>query len=176
MSRWLADADPKRSPVIVRINGDGKLEELALDNVRFAKAEVPNAPNPGRGRTESITDLAYVDGRRLPRGPVQRGILVPTDRDPVPVQLKGSTARDDRDLPRRSWPVRDEVADPDVRQLPIQNEPYLLAAYTCTPLVKVPVADLKAGAHVKGTTIAELGIATVRSTWSSIRRMARTTS
>jgi hypothetical protein len=39
----------------------------------------------------------------------------------------------------------------------IQNEPYMLAAYTCTPLVKLPVADLKAGAHVKGTTIAELG-------------------
>ena len=37
------------------------------------------------------------------------------------------------------------------------NEPYLLAAYTCTPLVKVPVSELKAGAHVKGTTIAELG-------------------
>ena len=33
----------------------------------------------------------------------------------------------------------------------------MLAAYTCTPLVKVAVADLKAGAHVKGTTIAELG-------------------
>ena len=32
-----------------------------------------------------------------------------------------------------------------------------MAAYTCTPLVKVPVADLKPGAHVKGTTIAELG-------------------
>ena len=39
----------------------------------------------------------------------------------------------------------------------IQNEPYMLAAYQCTPLVKLPVADLKAGAHVKGTTIAELG-------------------
>src|ERR1700722_3934676 len=33
----------------------------------------------------------------------------------------------------------------------------LLAAYTCTPLVKIPVADLKPGVHVKGTTIAELG-------------------
>ena len=33
----------------------------------------------------------------------------------------------------------------------------MLAAYTCTPLVKVPVSELKAGAHVKGTTIAELG-------------------
>ena len=33
----------------------------------------------------------------------------------------------------------------------------MLAAYTCTPLVKLPVSELKAGAHVKGTTIAELG-------------------
>jgi hypothetical protein len=39
----------------------------------------------------------------------------------------------------------------------IQNEPYMLAAYTCTPLVKLPVSELKAGAHIKGTTIAELG-------------------
>ncbi len=39
----------------------------------------------------------------------------------------------------------------------IQNEPTMLAAYTCTPLVKVPLSELKAGAHVKGTTIAELG-------------------
>jgi hypothetical protein len=39
----------------------------------------------------------------------------------------------------------------------IKGEAYLLAAYTCTPLVKIAVADLKPGARVKGTTIAELG-------------------
>src|SRR5205823_2739866 len=39
----------------------------------------------------------------------------------------------------------------------IGGEPHLLAAYTCTPLVTVPVADLKAGAKLKGTTVAELG-------------------
>jgi hypothetical protein len=33
----------------------------------------------------------------------------------------------------------------------------LLAAYTCTPLVKLPISDLKAGAKLRGTTIAELG-------------------
>ena len=32
-----------------------------------------------------------------------------------------------------------------------------MAAYTCTPLVKLPVAALKPGAHYKGTTVAELG-------------------
>ena len=32
-----------------------------------------------------------------------------------------------------------------------------MAAYTCTPLVKFPVAALKPGQHYKGTTVAELG-------------------
>jgi hypothetical protein len=33
----------------------------------------------------------------------------------------------------------------------------VLAAYTCTPLVRLKVSDLKDGAHVKGETLAELG-------------------
>jgi len=33
----------------------------------------------------------------------------------------------------------------------------VLAAYTCTPLVKIPMNDLKPGAKVKGVTIADLG-------------------
>jgi hypothetical protein len=32
-----------------------------------------------------------------------------------------------------------------------------IAGYTCTPLVRFPIADLKPGAKVMGTTIAELG-------------------
>src|SRR5205085_825668 len=39
----------------------------------------------------------------------------------------------------------------------INGEQHLLAAYTCTPLVKVPISQLKPGTHVKGTTVAELG-------------------
>ena len=35
--------------------------------------------------------------------------------------------------------------------------PHLLAAYQCTPLVKLPLTGLKPGTHLKGTTIAELG-------------------
>jgi len=61
---------PGAAPVILRTGGDGKLEELSLENVRFAKADVPNAPAAGAAqkkgqatRSESITDLAYTDGR-----------------------------------------------------------------------------------------------------------------
>ena len=37
------------------------------------------------------------------------------------------------------------------------GQSYVLAAYTCTPLVKIPMSDLKPGAQVKGVTIADLG-------------------
>jgi hypothetical protein len=39
----------------------------------------------------------------------------------------------------------------------LNGEPTLVAAYTCTPLVTIPLKDLKDGAHIVGKTIAELG-------------------
>jgi len=39
----------------------------------------------------------------------------------------------------------------------LNNEEYILAAYTCTPLVLIPVKEIKDGAHIVGKTIAELG-------------------
>jgi hypothetical protein len=39
----------------------------------------------------------------------------------------------------------------------LNNEDFILAAYTCTPLVLIPVKDLKDGAHIVGKTIAEMG-------------------
>jgi hypothetical protein len=47
-----------------------------------------------------------------------------------------------------------------IRKMAIVNlngEPSLVAAYTCTPLVTIPLKDLKDGAHVIGKTVAELG-------------------
>ncbi len=154
---------PDAIPVIVRINADGKPEELALENVKFARADIPNAPAPGakqRGqelRTESITDLAYVDGRVFVAGLSNEEFSSRLIAIPFPFSSEGVDGASIEiyhgahgKLETKS-PIRTFVA------YRIQNEPYLLAAYTCTPLVKVPVAELKAGAHVKGTTIAELG-------------------
>ncbi|MCY1707276.1 twin-arginine translocation signal domain-containing protein [Pannonibacter sp. SL95] len=41
--------------------------------------------------------------------------------------------------------------------VPLDGTDHLLAAYTCTPLVTAPLADLKDGASVRAKTIAELG-------------------
>lgn len=39
----------------------------------------------------------------------------------------------------------------------LNGEPSLIAAYTCTLVVTIPLKDLKDGAHIMGKTIAELG-------------------
>ena len=39
----------------------------------------------------------------------------------------------------------------------IDKKEYLLASYTCTPLVLFPIDELEGGKHLKGRTIAELG-------------------
>ncbi|HRI80594.1 MAG TPA: hypothetical protein PLR06_13765, partial [Cyclobacteriaceae bacterium] len=39
----------------------------------------------------------------------------------------------------------------------ISGKKYLVASYTCTPLVLFPMEDLKPGTHVKGRTVAEMG-------------------
>ena len=117
----------------------------------------PNATERGQSlRSEAITDLAYVDGRVFLAGLSNeefssRLIAIPypfsEGFDGAAIEIyHGAHGRFETKSPVRTFvPYR------------IGNDPYLLAAYTCTPLVKVPVADLKAGAHVKGTTIAELG-------------------
>ncbi len=153
---------PDATPVLLRLTADGKLDEVALENIRFARAEIPNPPDPSsvqRGqplRNESITDIAYVDGRVFIAGLSNeefssRLIAIPfpfsEGFDGAAIEIyHGSHGKLETKSPIRTFvPYR------------IGNDPYLLAAYTCTPLVKVPVAELKAGAHIKGTTIAELG-------------------
>jgi hypothetical protein len=154
---------PDAIPLIVRINADGNLEELPLEKVRFAKAELPNAPDPNtkvRGeslRNVSITDLAFADGRVFVAGLSNEEFSSRLIAIPFPFSGEGFDGASigiyhgSHGKFETKSPIRTFVT------YWIQNEPYLLAAYTCTPLVKVPVADLKAGAHLKGTTIAELG-------------------
>lgn len=39
----------------------------------------------------------------------------------------------------------------------INGEPTLIASYTCTPLVSIPVSEIKENNHIRAKTIAELG-------------------
>lgn len=156
-----ADAEP----VLVRVGAGGGLTTVALRNVRMSRAVLPDPPVDkvvGRGRrasnprTESITDIAFTDGRVVVAGLANeefastlRSIPFPFDKVDRATEVEifhGAHGR----FETRS-PIRTFVP------FTVENEPNLLAAYTCTPLVKFPVAELKPAAKIMGSTIAELG-------------------
>jgi hypothetical protein len=150
---------PDAIPLLVRINADGKPVEFSLENVRFAKADLPNVPGGpnDRQRVESITDVAFADGRVFIAGLSNEEFSSRLIAIPFPFSSEGFDGaaieiyHGAHGRLETKSPIRTFVT------YRIQNEPYMLAAYTCTPLVKLPVSELKAGAHIKGTTIAELG-------------------
>jgi hypothetical protein len=149
------------APALVRVDGAGKIDVISLDGVPFQSVGLPNAPdaNPENGRSnrsQSITNLAFNNGRVYVAGLSNEEFasklwaigypFASADRGTSVEIFHGSHGR----LETRS-PVYAFVP------FTTNGEADLIAAYLCTPLVRVPVASLTPGAKVRGTTIAELG-------------------
>jgi hypothetical protein len=149
------------SPTLFRVDGTGKIDLVALSSLKFQSVELPNAPaanatgrqNP---RANVITDMAFTDGLLWVAGLSNEVFASKLRAIPYPFQDvdRGTSVEiyhgNHRQLETRS-PVNAFVP------YTIDDKPYLLAGYTCTPLVKFPIADLKPGDKVRGTTIAEFG-------------------
>ena len=105
---------------------------------------------------ESITDIAFVKGKVIVAGLSNEEFSSTLRTIPFPFEgsQKGTGVRIFHGAHGRyetSSPVRTFVS------YDIGGDPYILAAYTCTPLVKIPMMELKPGSNVVGETIAELG-------------------
>jgi hypothetical protein len=152
---------PDAMPLIVRVDTSGKVSTLPLDNVKHAAVSLDDAPasNPTarqNPRTQTITDMAFVNGNLMVAGLSNEEWSSALRSIPYPFKTadKGATLQ--------IWHAshgRYETASPVRTFVPytIAGQQYILAAYTCTPLVKIPVSSLKPGAQVKGVTIADLG-------------------
>jgi hypothetical protein len=152
---------PAAVPVILRMDTGGKIQEFTLDSVKHAKAMLPNAAESKEGgrsnpRMEAITDLAFVDNQVVVAGLSNEEFSSNLRSIPFPFQtVSGGTSIE-------IWHAshgRFETNSPVRTFVPytVKQEQLILAAYTCTPLVKFPVKQLKPGSKVQGTTIAELG-------------------
>jgi len=155
---------PDAAGVIVKVDGSGNMTALPLDNVKHASVSLVDAPKNGastgffggNARTQTITDIAFVNGNVIVAGLSNEEWSSALRSIPYPFTqaAKGATVQ--------IWHAShgDFETEAPVRTFvpyTIQGQQYILAAYTCTPLVKIPVSDLKPGAQVKGTTIADLG-------------------
>jgi hypothetical protein len=150
------------TPLIVRVDPAGKVTVLSLDTIRHASVALTDAPESkttGRGgnpRMMTVTDMAYLNGNLMVAGLSNEEWSSALRSIPYPFKKaeEGATLQiwhSSHGQYETQSPVRTFVP------YTIGGQQYILAAYTCTPLVKIPVADLKPGAKVKGVTIADLG-------------------
>jgi hypothetical protein len=148
---------PDAVPVILRVDAAGKISEVSLENIKHASVSLPDGPTEGtRQRMETITSVKYVDGKVYVAGLSNEEFSSSLRSIPYPfteaskaagIEIwHGSHGRFETNAPVRTFVPYE-----------INHQTSILAAYTCTPLVKIPVSELKPGSKVKGTTIAELG-------------------
>jgi hypothetical protein len=151
---------PDAAPLIAKVDATGNVSLLSLDSAPNASVSLVDAPksvNTGRNpRMQTITDMNYVNGNLMVAGLSNEEWSSALRSIPYPFKTadKGATlqiwhsshGRYETEAPIRTF-VPYEIA----------GEKYVLAAYTCTPLVKIPVSQLTPGAMVKGAEIADLG-------------------
>jgi hypothetical protein len=150
------------TPVLLKIDG-GKIAAFPLKDVKYSSVALNNAPaedaKDQRGRSlrvSTISDLGYADGRLLVSGLSNHQFSSSFKSIPFPFTDK----QDESTLEiYHAAHGRYETAAP-IRTFTttrIDGKKYLVASYTCTPLVLFPMDELKPGMHVKGRTVSEMG-------------------
>ena len=148
---------------LVRADASGELSEVALDNVRFAKGDITNAPSPeatygrrGLARAYTITDLAYADGQVMVAGLSNQEFASNFRRMAFP--FSDSMNATSIEIYHVSHGQYETHAPVDTfTPYEIDGSVHVVASYTCTPLVLFDVGGLADGEHVMGKTVAELG-------------------
>jgi hypothetical protein len=143
-------------PALARVDSAGKVSEVKLSEAKFAKASLNNAPTGERQRNQAITDIAFSNGKVIVAGMSNEEFAskLRTLEFPFKEADRGASVEiyhGAHGAVETRSPVRTFVT------IDVAGAPTVLAAYTCTPLVTFPVAELKAGAKVTGKTVAELG-------------------
>lgn len=150
------------TPVLLTIDKD-KILPVDLKNVAFSSASIANAPaedqkdRGGRSLRESvISDLDFADNSVMVSGlsnqefsSTFRKISFPFNDKQEQASLEiyhAAHGRYETNAPIRTFTTAW-----------LNGKEYLVASYTCTPLVLFPMDELKAGKHVKGRTVGEFG-------------------
>lgn len=105
-------------------------------------------------RKSTVTDMGYVDGLVLVAGLSNEEFSSTFRRIPYP--FRGDVASNSLEIfhvAHGAW----ETAAPIRTFVPYQGGKSVLASYTCTPVVHIPLEGVEPGTHVKGRTVAELG-------------------
>lgn len=150
------------TPILLKLKGEG-FENVSLKEVSYSKIALtdPVAVDAKDRRerplrTWAISDLKYHKGKVLVSG-LSNKEFGSTFRS-IPFPFKDTQEYASLEIwhaAHGKFETHSPIKTFDVIEL--DNVDYLMASYTCTPLVLFPMDELKDGKHTKGRTVAELG-------------------
>ena len=159
---YIAVQNSDGTPVLLKLEGD-KLQAVSLKDLAATHVVLNNSPaedaKDSRGRSlriSSISDLGFADGKLLVSGLSNREFSSSFKSIPYPFTAK----QDEATLEiYHAAHGKYETAAPikTFTTATLNGKKYLVASYTCTPLVLFSMDELKPGTHVKGRTVAEMG-------------------
>jgi hypothetical protein len=144
-----------KSHVILTIDGTGKIGELELDKVTYARIQLVAG---GKGQINLVTDVAWADGRIIAAGRSNEEFAskIFSIDAPISHDSKSNVASAETyHVQHGKWETRAPMSV--VIPLKEEGKTYIVGAFTCTPIVKYPIDEIKPDATVKGTSMIELG-------------------
>lgn len=152
-----------RTPALFAVTSDGKARRVDLKAARSTSLALRDTPkgkenfwNQTPDRSFTVTDMKWRDGELFVAGLSNQEFSSTLRRAPYPFTARQSvTSVEIFHGGHNMMETRAPVRAMSFTQL--DGKPYLVAAYTCTPLVLIPLDALQDGAHVRGKTVAELG-------------------
>jgi len=156
-------ANAKPMPALVSVTAAGNVGVLNLDRIGHSSVAIGNLPTPDKrlwrdtpASTYTVTDMTYRDGKLYVAG-LSNASFASTLRV-FDFPFKGTAVLSSVEM---YHPVHNQLETrAPIRRMVIANlngEPTLVAAFTCSPLVTIPLKDLKDGAHIAAKTVAEFG-------------------
>jgi len=143
-----------KQDLILTVDGQGKIQEFPLDSVKYTAYKLPADE---KAPIVKITDITYADGRILLAVQAKEQFaskiysIDTRQDDAVPYWISTETFHVAHGRWETNAPIRTVI--PYVEN----GKKYLVGAFTCTPIVKYSLDDLKAGARVQGQSVIELG-------------------
>lgn len=150
------------TPALLKVEGD-KISAVSLKDVSYSSVELTNAPaidakdRQGRDlRVSSISDMGFYDGKVMVTGLSNQEFSSTFRIIPFPfTKQQDWSSLEIYHAAHKQYETFAPIRTFTVTE--INGKKYIIASYTCTPLVLFPMEDLKPGTHVKGRTVAEMG-------------------
>jgi hypothetical protein len=152
-----------KTPALIVVTSDQRARLVNLKAAKSTSIALRDAPTSNYKfwretpeRSFTVTDMKWRDGELFIAGLSNQDFASTLRRVHYPFDSKQSVTSVEiyhtgHNLIETRAPIR------AMNFTTLGGKPYLVTAYTCTPIVTIPLDELQDGAHIRGKTIGELG-------------------